>query len=159
MPTPEIDLAKLPAILAQGESEADLIPILQKVQNEYGFIPPPSIPAIARALRIPPTRVQGVIHFYAMFHTRPRGRNLVTVCRGTACHVRGGRGVLRMVQKNLGLRDGETAEDFEFTLETVACLGACALSPVMVVNGQVHGRMNPKKIETILAVPQEKEIE
>jgi NADH:ubiquinone oxidoreductase subunit E len=92
-----------------------------------------------------------------MFYTEPRGRNLVTVCRGTACHVKGGRGVLRVVQKILGLKDGETSEDYQFTLETVACLGACALAPVMVVNGKVYGRMNPKRIENVLAVYQSAE--
>ena len=151
MPAPEVDLKKLPPILAQGHAESDLIPILQMVQEEYGYLPAETIPPIGEALRIPPSRVQGVISFYSMFYTAPRGRFVVTVCRGTACHVRGGRGVLRVIQKILGLRDGQTSEDYLFTLETVACLGACALSPVMVVNGQVYGRLNPKRIETILA--------
>jgi NADH:ubiquinone oxidoreductase subunit E len=80
----------------------------------------------------------------------PRGRNVVRVCRGTACHVRGARGVLRVVQKVLAIDDGQTSEDFKFTLETVSCLGACALSPVMVVNKTYYGQMNPKRIETVL---------
>ncbi|MEW6262791.1 MAG: NADH-quinone oxidoreductase subunit NuoE [Thermodesulfobacteriota bacterium] len=147
----EIDLSGLTDILSRGRVEADLIPVLQAVQEEYGYVPPQTLEPIGAALKIPASRVQGVINFYAMFYTEPRGRNLVTVCRGTACHVRGGRGVLRVVQKILGLKDGQTSEDFDFTLETVACLGACALSPVMVVNGQVYGRMNPKRIETVLA--------
>ncbi|MBU2547888.1 MAG: NADH-quinone oxidoreductase subunit NuoE [Proteobacteria bacterium] len=150
MRAPEIDLSKLPPILAYGRTESDLIPLLQKVQEEYGYVPPETLTPIGDQLKIPPSRVQGVINFYAMFYTEPRGRNVVTVCRGTACHVRGGKGVLRVVQKILGLKDGETSEDYQFTLETVACLGACALSPVMVVNGQVYGRMNPKRIETVL---------
>jgi len=152
MPAPVLDLGKLPLILTQAENEADLIPLLQKVQEEYGYIPPETVEPIAESLRIPASRVQGVMNFYSQFYTEPRGRNEVTVCRGTACHVRGGRGVLRVVQKILGLKDGETSEDYEFTLETVACLGACALSPVMVVNGQVYGRMNPKRIENLLSM-------
>ena len=80
----------------------------------------------------------------------PRGRNIVRVCRGTACHVRGGRGVLRVAKKVLGIEDGQTSEDLKFTLETVSCLGACALSPVMVVNKTYYGQMNPKRIETVL---------
>ncbi|MFH1090153.1 MAG: NADH-quinone oxidoreductase subunit NuoE [Pseudomonadota bacterium] len=151
MSTPAADLNKLSPILSGGHTEADLIPTLQKVQEEYGYVPPEALPLIGQALRIPASRVQGVINFYSMFYTEPRGRNVVTVCRGTACHVRGGRGVLRVVQKIMGLKEGQTSEDFHFTLETVACLGACALSPVMVVNGQIFGRMNPKRIETILA--------
>jgi NADH:ubiquinone oxidoreductase subunit E len=155
---PEVNLDLLPPILVKGKAEADLIPILQAVQDEYGYVPRETVTHIGRALHIPASRVQGVINFYAMFYTEPRGRNTVTVCRGTACHVRGGRGVLRVVQNTLGLKDGETSEDYEFTLETVACLGACALSPVMVVNGQVYGRLNPKRIETVLEqYQQEKE--
>ena len=151
MQAPEIDLNKLPPILALGTGESDLIPVLQKVQEEYGYIPPETLPPIGEALRLPPARVQGVISFYSMFYTEPRGKHVVTVCRGTACHVRGGKNVLRVVEKVLDLKDGQTSEDFQFTLETVACLGACALSPVMVVDGQVYGRMNPKRIETVLA--------
>lgn len=153
MPGIHVDLNKLPTILTQGREEADLIPILQMVQDEYGFIPPETIEPIAGSLKVPASRVQGVINFYAMFYTHPQGRNRVTVCRGTACHVRGGRGVLRLVQKTLGLQEGQTSDDYEYSLETVACLGACALSPVIVVNGQIFGRLNPKRIETVLGPP------
>jgi NADH:ubiquinone oxidoreductase subunit E len=156
MPAESIDLSKLPPLLEPYRSESDLIPLLQQVQGEYGYVPPETLEPIGLALGLPACRVQGVINFYHMFYTEPRGRNTVTVCRGTACHVRGGRGVLRVVQKILGLKDGETSPDYEFTLETVACLGACALSPVMVVNGQIYGRMNPKRIETVLAAYQGK---
>lgn len=159
MPAPEIDLSKLPPILVQVRDESDLIPILQNVQNEYGYIPPETVEDIAEALKIPPTKVQGVMNFYAQFYTEPRGRNEITVCRGTACHVRGGRGVLRVTQKILGLKDGETSEDYEYTLETVACLGACALAPVMVVNDRIYGRLNPKRIENVLSVFGKKEEE
>lgn len=154
MPAPELDLSKLPAALAAAAKESDLIPTLQRVQETFGYIPREAVEPIARAVRVPASTVQGVMNFYSQFYTEPRGKNQVTVCRGTACHVRGGRGVLRVVQKLLDLRDGETSEDYEFTLETVACLGACALSPVMVVNGQVFGRMNPKRIENVLAMYQ-----
>jgi len=154
---PEIDLNKLQPILENAGSEADLIPILQMVQDEYGYIPSETMEPVALALNVFPSKVQGVITFYAQFYTEPRGKNIVTVCRGTACHVRGGRGVLRVVQNILGLKDGETSPDYEFTLETIACLGACALSPVMVVNDKVYGRMNPKRIENVLAMYQKEE--
>lgn len=133
----------------RGDPEA-LIVVLQKTQEVFGYIPSETISPIAGALGVFPSQVQGVITFYSQFYTAKRGRNVVRVCRGTACHVRGGRGVLRVVQKTLNLQDGETATDYSFTLETVACLGACALSPVMVVNQTYYGKMNPKRIETIL---------
>jgi NADH-quinone oxidoreductase subunit E/NADP-reducing hydrogenase subunit HndA len=157
MEAPPIDLDKLPGLLAQGSQEGDLIPVLQRVQDEYGYIPPETIRPIAARLGLFPSKIQGVVSFYSQFYTEPRGKNVVTVCRGTACHVRGGRGVLRVVQNILGLKDGETSQDFSFTLETVACLGACALSPVMVVNGQVYGRMNPKRIEVVLDMYRDKD--
>lgn len=141
----------LDAILQGFEGRpSDLIPVLQAVQEQYGYIPKEFVDPIARGLHVFPSQVQGVMTFYAQFAMTPRGQNIVRVCRGTACHVRGGRGVLRVVRKTLGIEDGETSEDYKFTLETVACLGACALSPVMVVNKTYYGQMNPKRIETVL---------
>lgn len=141
----------LDAILRDFEGKpSDLIPVLQAIQDQYGYIPREFVEPIAEGLHIFPSQVQGVMTFYAQFAMTPRGQNIVRVCRGTACHVRGGRGVLRVVRKTLGIEDGETSEDFKFTLETVACLGACALSPVMVVNKTYYGQMNPKRIETVL---------
>ncbi len=146
VPTEEMD-----ALLQQFEGRpSDLIPVLQSVQEKYGYIPKEFVKPIAEALHVFPSQVQGVMTFYAQFAMTPRGRNIVRVCRGTACHVRGGRGVLRVVKKILGLEENQTSEDLKFTLETVACLGACALSPVMVVNKTYYGQMNPKKIETVL---------
>jgi len=129
---------------------SDLIPVLQAIQELHGYVPKEFVKPVACALKVFPSEVQGVMTFYAQFTMAPRGRNVVRVCRGTACHVRGGRGVLRTVMRVLDLEDGQTSEDFKFTLETVACLGACALSPVMVVNKNYHSQMNPKKIETVL---------
>lgn len=129
---------------------SELINVLQAVQDRYSYIPEEFIKPVAAALRLFPSQVQGVMTFYSQFSMTPKGRNLVRVCRGTACHVRGGRSVFRSVNRILGVGDGETSEDFEFTLETVACLGACALAPVMVVNKTYHGQMNPKKIEVVL---------
>ncbi len=138
-------------ILKQFQGKpSELIPALQAVQEKYGYIPKEFVKPLAEALHVFPSQVQGVMTFYAQFAMTPRGRNIVRVCRGTACHVRGGRGVLRLVSRTLGLEDGETTEDLNFTLETVACLGACALSPVMVVNKTYYGQMNPKRIETVL---------
>lgn len=148
---PEIKREDIDGILKgfKGEPE-DLIPVLQAIQERYGYIPRESIKMISEALHVFPSQVQGVMTFYAQFAMTPRGKNIVRVCRGTACHVRGGRGVLRVVKKVLGIDEGETTSDLKFSLETVACLGACALSPVMVVNKTYYGQMNPKRIETIL---------
>lgn len=148
---PPIRMEDLDKILAAFEGKpSDLIPVLQAVQEQYGYIPKEFVRPIAAGLRVFASQVQGVMTFYAQFAMAPRGRNIVRVCRGTACHVRGGRGVLRVVRRVLGVEDGETTEDFEFTLETVACLGACALAPVMVVNKTYYGQMEPKRIETVL---------
>lgn len=148
---PEIDLGKLGPILDEfREEKGALIPLLQKVQDEYGYIPEETIEPIAEAMGLFASQVYGVITFYAQFYTTPRGRNLVRVCRGTACHVRGGKKLLQIVQRELEIEDGETTEDYQFSLETVACLGACALSPVMVVNQIYYGKMNPKKVATVL---------
>ena len=146
-----VDLTALHEILGGVERRREsLIPVLQEVQERYGYVPIESIRPIAGVLGLFTTEVQGVLTFYAQFSLTPKGRNVVRVCRGTACHVRGGRGVLRVVKKVLALEEGETSEDLKFSLETVACLGACALAPVMVVNKTYYGQMNPRRIETVL---------
>ena len=104
----------------------------------------------AKRLHIPTSRIFGVITFYAQFYTTPRGRHTVRVCRGTACHVRGGKNVLKAVQQALGIGEGETTPDFKFTFETVACLGACALSPVLLVNKNYYGKLTPAKVGKVL---------
>lgn len=148
----EMDRSRLQEIIAQhcrGERWA-LIPLVQDIQREFGYIHPEAVPVIAGRLKLFPSVVQGVISFYAQLYTEPRGRNTIRVCRGTACHVRGGKTILKLVQQNLGIEEGETTADLEYTLETVACLGVCALAPSMVINQQVYGRMNPKKVAQLL---------
>lgn len=127
-----------------------LIPMLQKVQEELGYIPRETLEPIAHALHLPPSQVQGVVTFYAQFSLVPRGKYVIRVCRGTACHVRGGRSILRVVKRELGIEEGETTPDFKYTLETVACLGACFLAPTMMVNRNYFGRLSPPKIRSIL---------
>ena len=126
-----------------------MIPLLQKVQEDFGYIPPEAIQPIARAFGLFPSEVQGVITFYEQLYTEPRGRNVVRVCRGTACHVRGGKTVLKLVKQSLGLEEGQTTPDLEYTLETVACLGVCALAPNLVIGKNTHGHMNPKKVSQL----------
>jgi NADH:ubiquinone oxidoreductase subunit E len=105
------------------------------------------VPIIADALKQFPSQVQGAISFYAQLYTKPRGRKVVKVCRGTACHVRGGKTILKLVKQHLDIEDGQTTPDLEYTLETVACIGVCALAPNVSINDQVYGRLNPKKID------------
>lgn len=141
------DLKKIEAILANYQGQKwGLIPLLHDVQLTVGYIPPEVIPRIASALGLFPSQVQGVISFYTQFYTEPRGKNVVRVCRGTACHVRGGKTILKLVKQELGLEEGETTPDLEYTLETVACIGVCALAPNIVVNQETHGNLNPKKV-------------
>ena len=123
-----------------------LIPLVQKIQEEAGFIPPEVIPVIAQQLHLFPAQVQGVVTFYSQLYTTPRGNNVVRVCRGTACHVRGGKSILKLTKQHLGIEEGETTEDMEYTLETVARIGVCALAPNIMVNKETHGNMNPKKV-------------
>lgn len=145
-----INLARIDELIAdyQGQKWA-LIPLLQKIQEEFGYIPPEATQPIARAFALFPVQVQGVISFYSQLYTKPQGRNVVRVCRGTACHVRGGKTILKLVKRHLDLEEGETTPDMEYTLETVACIGVCALAPNIVVADHVHGHMNPKKVEQL----------
>ena len=147
----EVSLEQVKKLITEhSQQKWALIPLLQKIQNEFGYIPPESIPILANALRLFPSQVQGVISFYEQLYTQPRGRNIVRVCRGTACHVRGGRTILKLVKQNLGIEEGETTPDMEYTLETVACIGVCALAPNLVIGERVFGNMNPKKVEQLM---------
>lgn len=128
----------------------DLIPILQEVQEAYGYLPPQVLNWVSTRTGIPMSRMYGVITFYSQFYTEPHGKHTVRCCRGTACHVRGGKRVIKTVQTILGIEDGETTKDMLFSLETVACLGACALSPVMVIDNNYYGKMTARRAEQIL---------
>jgi NADH:ubiquinone oxidoreductase subunit E len=147
----ETSFAQVKELIAEySQQRWPLIPLVQKIQSELGYIPPQSIPIIAKALKLFPSQVQGVISFYEQLYTRPRGKNIVRVCRGTACHVRGGKTILKLAKQNLGIEEGETTSDMEYTLETVACIGVCALAPNVVIGDRVFGHMNPKKIEQLM---------
>ncbi|MFC1987970.1 NADH-quinone oxidoreductase subunit NuoE [Chloroflexota bacterium] len=128
------------------EQKWALIPLLHKIQGVYGYIPAEVIPRIARGLGLFPSQVQGVVTFYEQLYTAPRGKNIVRVCRGTACHVRGGKTILKLVKQHLNIEEGENTPDMQYTLETVACIGVCALAPNIVINKDTYGHMNPKKI-------------
>ena len=133
----------------RGHKEA-LIPVLQKVQGELGYLPEEAVTEIAHFLRISRSQIYGVASFYAQFRFERQGEHTVKVCQGTACHVRGGRRILETVMQQLGIQPGGTTEDYKFSLERVACFGSCALAPVMVVNKTVYGRMNSTKAREVL---------
>ncbi len=146
-----LDLNRLDEILQRHRGEEGaLIPILQEVQEIHGYLSEEVLNHLGKRLRIPMSRIFGVVTFYAQFYTTPRGRHTVRVCRGTACHVRGGKHILKAVQQNLGIGEGETTPDFKFTFETVACLGACALSPVLLVDKNYYGKLTPARVEQVL---------
>jgi len=131
------DLKRIDRIVADyREQRWSLIPLLHEIQGTLGYIPP-------------------VITFYTQLYTEPRGKNIVRVCRGTACHVRGGKTILKLVKQQLGVEEGETTPDMEYTLETVACIGVCALAPNIVVNQATHGHMNPKKVAYLFSKKEE----
>lgn len=127
-----------------------LVPILQKVQQDIGYLPEAALETISRELKIPPSEIYGVATFYAQFHLKPRGRHIIRVCRGTACHVRGSLKILNRVKEITGADENETTEDLRFTLEPVACLGACGLAPVIMVDSQTFGRLTPDMVQGIL---------
>lgn len=143
-----------------GNQRGNLIPILQRVQNTLAYLPPAAIDMVAAHLGIPVSEVYGVATFYNQFRFNPPGRYPVKVCMGTACHVKGGDIILENFERRLGIREGETTEDREFSIERVACVGCCALAPVALIGEEVHGHMAPSKVEGLFSRIQiQKEIE
>jgi NADH-quinone oxidoreductase subunit E len=130
--------------------KSEAIPILQQVQQAFGYLPRTSMERVANYIKVPYCTLFGVATFYAQFKLTPTGKNLVRVCRGTACHVKGGSGILKEVEKRLGIKPGQNTPDMEYALETVACIGACALAPTMTINNEVHGEMTAKKVAELL---------
>jgi NADH-quinone oxidoreductase subunit E len=127
-----------------------LIPILQEVQEDHGYLSREAVTLIGRHLNLPTTKIYGVATFYNQFRFQPRGKYHFMVCRGTACHVKGSARALEMAQKYLKLKPGQTSRDRLFSLEVVACLGACGLSPVVNLNGEFHAKVTPKKLSKII---------
>lgn len=147
-----LDFEPLNKILASipATDSNELIPFLQEIQNAYGYLPPPVLTELSTRTSIPASRIYGVATFYEQFYLEPRGRHTIRCCRGTACHVRGGSGIIEAIQNVLNVAPGETTEDMRFTFETVACLGTCFLAPVIMVNKDYYGNLTPNKIQGIL---------
>ena len=130
-----------------GAKESSLIPILQKVQDEYRYLPQEILAFVATALDVPPATVFGVATFYAQFSLDPKGKYIIRVCDGTACHVRGNKTIIDAIKNKVGLKgDQKTTKDMRFTLETVSCLGACGLAPAVVINDKIYGKMTPDAV-------------
>ncbi|HNZ10223.1 MAG TPA: NAD(P)H-dependent oxidoreductase subunit E [Smithellaceae bacterium] len=148
--TPE-QIAKLDSIIEKYKGKpGGLIPVLEEAQVCLEFLPMPVQKRIAAGLNLPLSRVYGVVTFYSFFTMTPRGKYTVRVCLGTACYVRGGKALAETLEKQFGIKEGETTADRLFTLESVRCLGACGLGPVIVVGEDVHGRVKPGKVKEIL---------
>ncbi len=128
-----------------------LIPVLQKVQEELGYLPEEAVWEIANFLGLSKNEVYGVASFYALFRFERSGEHMIRVCQGTACHVRGGRRILETVERELGIQPGQTTKDYKFTLERVACFGGCALGPITVIDKLVYGKMTTGKVKKLLA--------
>ena len=133
-----------------GGDRSDLIPILQEAQDAVGYLPDDVLRDVADHLNVAEAAVYGVASFYAQFYFKPQGRHRVRVCRGTACHVRGSGRIRSVVEQKLGVKEGETTDDLLFTYETVACVGCCALSPVMMVDDTYYGRITPEKAGQVI---------
>lgn len=145
------DLSKIDNVLnAHKDEQGSLIPVLQEVQSEFGYLPEAAIGYISRELKISESKIYGVLTFYAQFHTRPQGKNLLRICCGTACHVQGGEQILDGIKETLKLNTDETTPDGKFTLQEVACLGCCGLAPVLMLNEDVHGKVTKEIAEEII---------
>jgi len=133
-----------------GAEQRNLIHILHRVQAKYGYIPPQAISPIARHLRISESEIFGILTFYKAFSLEPRGKHLITICMGTACHVRGAPMILDEFKRRLKIEPGETTEDKMFSLETVNCVGACALGPIVITDGSYHGQMRTREVSGLI---------
>jgi len=150
----EVSLDKTAALKiceSMGRITSDsLIPILQKIQDAYGYLPAEILMEVSKLTGLPFSRMYGVATFYEQFHLEPRGRNTIKCCRGTACHVKGGREIAEAIERELGIEEGQTTEDMRFTFETVACLGTCFLAPVVMINNDYFGNVSVSRIKTII---------
>ncbi|MDA8325247.1 MAG: NAD(P)H-dependent oxidoreductase subunit E [Nitrospiraceae bacterium] len=142
------DLEKLEEICARhGADQGAVIPILQDIQEVFGYLPEDAVNFAADRLEMPRSHFYGVATFYAQFHLRPRGRNVVTACTGTTCHVKGSENLISILGRELGIPEGQdTSPDMNYTLEKINCVGACSIAPVIIINNVVHSKMNADKI-------------
>jgi len=148
----EIDFVELDTIIEKefNTDKENLIMILQAIQRRYNYLPRPALTYLATKIGVPFSKIYGVATFYSTFSLEPRGRNIISICLGTACHVRGGERVRERITEKLDICDGETTADKRFTLESVRCIGCCSLGPVIKINEDMHGRIASDAVEKIL---------
>jgi NADH:ubiquinone oxidoreductase subunit E len=151
-PADELDYLELDHLIENqfGNDKENLIMILQAIQRRYNHLPKPSLAYLSEKIGVPLSQIYGIATFYASFALEPRGRHLISVCLGTACHVRGAKRVHEQIQEQLHIRDAQTTGDGRFTLESVRCIGCCSLGPVVKVNEDVHARLSPDEVTKIL---------
>lgn len=140
-------------VILQHYPEKDassLIPLLQDIQEEHGYLPESELVQVSHYCDIPMSRIYGVATFYNQFRLQPLGKYVIRVCRGTACHVKGSGDILTTLENELGIKAGETTKDLKFTIETVACIGACSIAPVIAINDEFYGKLDNKKVKKIL---------
>src|SRR5512137_2624281 len=147
-----IDLTAANAVIDKYLTlHGNLMPVLQGIQDEYGYVPKETIELVAERLNVYPSQIFGVLTFYAQFHLKPRGRFIIRVCVGTACHVQGAERIVDTFFDKLGIGHAETSPDLRYTFEKVACLGACGMAPLAMVNDSTYGSMTVQKVEEIIA--------
>lgn len=152
VPVEEIDLGPANHVIDKYLTlPGNLMPVLQGIQDEYGYVPRPTIDLVAERLNVYPSQIFGVLTFYAQFHLKPRGRFIIRVCVGTACHVQGAPRIVDTFFEKLGIGHAETTPDLRYTFEKVACLGACGMAPLAMVNDYTFGKMTVQKVEEIIA--------
>lgn len=146
-----VDLEKIDIIIKKyNPGKEAVISILQDIQNEYHFLPREALMRVSNKLDIPLTQIYGVATFFKAFSLVPKGKHIINICLGTACHVRASKNILQKIEEELGIKNGGTTDDMQFSLETVNCLGACALGPVVVIDGEYHGHMKSSQVGRLL---------
>jgi len=154
----ELSFAVIDAIAHKHNVEpGTIIPVLQEIQDAYGYVPPVAIQRIAENTGVSASELFGIVTFYAQFRLQPLGKNLIKVCHGTACHLSGAERIAQVLEQVVGAKEGETSQDGLFTVERVACLGCCSLAPCIMVNGKAHGRLTPEAISKLLSQIKETE--
>jgi NADH-quinone oxidoreductase subunit E len=146
----DIKLKTKQIVKKHKSGKSALIAVLQDIQEAFNYLPKEALKTAAKAMNVPFTRVYEAATFYTAFSLKPRGENIVKICMGTACHVRGASALQDKLERTLGIKPGETTQDNKFSLETVNCVGACALGPVVVINTEYHGQVTMKKIDKMI---------
>jgi NADH-quinone oxidoreductase subunit E len=147
----EINFAVVDAIIHKRSTERGaVIPILQEIKGAFGYVPPEAIKRIAQTLCMPESEIFGVATFYSQFQLQPQGKHTIKVCHGTACHLAGADNITRTLEQTIGIKEGETSPDRQFTLEAVACLGCCSLAPCIMIDDTIHGRLTPESATRLI---------